>query len=152
MCLFVAIEPTNKVNLLVIVLISLGIPMILLAVLLLVRYQRYCFCLWLNDSTVDWRVTHTLSYSPIHLHNSSQTCCPLSHVLYFSVCLCEMMENLNLKKHKHCPLAQRLVLTSAEVLKFSEKTECWKEMWEECLGGGSVFFYKKKHRINPKLP
>lgn len=36
----VTIEPTNKVNLLVIVLISLGIPMILLAVLLLVRYQR----------------------------------------------------------------------------------------------------------------
>ncbi|XP_073347632.1 uncharacterized protein [Pagrus major] len=36
----VMIEPSNKLNILVIVSISLGIPMILLAVLLLVRYQR----------------------------------------------------------------------------------------------------------------
>ncbi|XP_036939005.1 interleukin-5 receptor subunit alpha-like [Acanthopagrus latus] len=36
----VTIEPTNKLNPLVIVSVSLGIPMILLAVLLLVRYQR----------------------------------------------------------------------------------------------------------------
>ncbi|XP_034006749.1 granulocyte-macrophage colony-stimulating factor receptor subunit alpha-like [Trematomus bernacchii] len=39
----------SKLNNLVIVSISLGIPMILLAVLLLLRHQRYCFCLPLNN-------------------------------------------------------------------------------------------------------
>jgi len=46
--LIVAVEQ-SKLNNLVIVSISLGIPMILLAVLLLLRHQRYCFCLPLNN-------------------------------------------------------------------------------------------------------
>lgn len=47
---FVAVEQSiYALNIVAILSISLGIPMILLAVLLLVRNQRYCFCLQQKD-------------------------------------------------------------------------------------------------------
>ncbi len=134
MCLFVAVKPPVDppnlfVNIPLIIAISLGIPMILLAVLLVVRSQRYRMIIWMTDV---WHADLN-----VLIHTCTQTFQPFFHSCFYFLLT---VVPLHLKVDSD---VSRILLEL--------KIERRKEKWEE-WGVGECFLWKPSRSIHAKLP